>query len=469
MDGDANTTSHHIHGITKDKSVATARDDDDITTIQPGSLFPSDDTSDTATIFEAFKEVSLDLTLSFSTQNSPSAPTSELPTLESTSPTSPSAVYPPSGPVSAEAAPSTHTLSRTISFASRITPLSPLMKAKKKFKSTKFSPEQSSSILRGSWPAIKYVGRGTPVDKNRRKEWSGLSVENVDEDGLLFSSEMRATSLDSRSPRLSSSSDWDFLNPGLPISGSPRSGKRSVSAHGPLEEGEEEERVPPLQKIEIKLESSTEDWASVMETVLSSAKQDNEVETKPPTVTEETKPPTVTGEAEETERVEMERAEEEAKEDDVPQDNQLSAEELDKLQSNLRFDINIDKALDLGFTPAGDGGTLFTLAAITDSDHSNLTVRRTPTVSSHSQYSTPSEGPSDDRPATVVAHQSTTRPQGEQTSARILTDIRSTAKADPRIVTKLSPKTDDGFPWWKKALGRIKRVQTLLRPHRNTC
>lgn len=346
-----------------------------------------------------------------------------------------------------------------MSFASQLTPLAPLVKTKKKFSSAKLSPEQSTSILRGSWPAIKYVGRGTPVDRNRRKEWSALSAENVSEDGLLFSSDVRAASLDSRSPRLSSSSDWDFLNHGLPSP--PHPGKRSFLGHNPVEDKYEEggkDRVPPLQKIEIKLESGTEDWASVMETVLSSAKKSNEVGVSQPPIIEE-------GE-------EVEEAEEESGENITRQQDQLPLEELNKLQSELQFDVNLDKALDLGFSPAGDGGTLFSLAGATNSENSNPAVRRTTTISSGSQYSTPSEGPSDDRPAAQLEHQLSAKSQGGQTLAsQVFPDVRSTAsaQADPHIPVGFSTRVDERLPWWKKALGRFKRAQILLRPHRSTC
>jgi len=137
-----------------------------------------------------------------------------------------------------------------MSFASQFTPLYPIMKTKKKYSSTKFSSDQSS-ILRGSWPAIKYVGRGTPVDKNRRREWGGLSAESVGEDGLLFS-DVRATSLDSRPPRLSSSSDWDFLNPRLPAATPPRSGGHSNRAEEEDEEQDEEEKSHLCKRLKLR-------------------------------------------------------------------------------------------------------------------------------------------------------------------------------------------------------------------------
>jgi hypothetical protein len=246
------------------------------------------------------------------------------------------------------------------------------------------------------------------------------------------------------------------LNTGLPASGSPLSGSRSVSVQ--REEGEEEgeERVPPLQKIEIKLESETEDWASVIDTVLSSADKDKgETGKAPPTPDAEEKM--------QEEAPKVEEAEPKAK---------LPPGEVNKLQPELQFDLNIDKALDLGFNPVGDGGTLFTLAAITDSDNSNLTIRRTTTISTHSQYSTPSEGPSDERSPAILAPMSMTHAQvAKPFTSHAFSDIRSTSstKGDVRVGMRRSPKFDEGLPWWKKALGRLKRVQGLLRPHRSTC
>src|SRR5262249_20083462 len=103
----------------------------------------------------------------------------------------------------------------------------------------------------------------------------------------------------------------------------------------------------------------------------------------------------------------------------------LPQEELDKLESELQLDINIDKALDLDFNPVVGGGTLFALGAATGSGHSNLTIRRTETVSSHSRYSTPSEGPSDERP-TGSGLESNQLTQDDQTpTTRIFSDIRS--------------------------------------------
>ncbi|EKM77913.1 hypothetical protein AGABI1DRAFT_121612 [Agaricus bisporus var. burnettii JB137-S8] len=425
-------------------------------------LAADDEASDTATIFEAFKEVSLDLTFSFPTRDSPVESILEIPASGATSPgpSQPSPERPPLTLDSVDVGPSTHALLRSASFASQLVPLSPLLKSKRMFKSAKFSPKRSASILHASWPAMKYIGRGTPPDKNRRKEWSGLSLPNVGEDGLLFSADTRATSLHSRSPRVSMSSDWDFLSPGLPSTSSPRVGKRSTSIHSPVEEEEEDEkeRVPPLQKIEIELESKAEDWASVMETVFSSADKGNEETVEP-----------VVEEVDETKEIGKSKQEE----DDVHTVEQIPSEDLEKLESELQLDVNIDKALDLGFSPAGERGTLFTLAAITDSDHSHLTIRRTTTVSSHSIYSTPSEGPSDDPPMPAPPSTCVVKPDEEMSSAtRVIPHIPSHAsfgKADSKANSGFSPRKNVDSPWWKRALARLKRIPDFLKQHRNTC
>ena len=437
-------------------SGTSATPEDETLTVQHGSVLPDENASDTATIFEAFTEVSLDLTLSFSTQNSPVASTVELPLSVNASPLQAPSLCVPSSSASVEAAPSIRQLSRTMSFTSQFTPLYPTMKTKKKYSSTKFTSDQSS-ILRGSWPAIKYVGRGTPVDKNRRREWGGLSAESVGEDGLLFS-DVRATSLDSRSPRLSSSSDWDFLNHRLPGAASPRSGGHSIPAEEENKEQDEEERIPPLQKIEIKIESEMDDWASVMETVLSSA--------------EKGRGPAQSAAIDEDQEPEKNASIELPKSEILEQNLELLSDDVDKLQSEIQFDLNIDKALDLGFSPAVDGGTLFTLTAMTDSDNSNLTIRRTATISSHSHYSTPSEGLSDARPIIRLASESVKhREETRDPSARVLPVTRSTnsTKVDPNVGVSRSPEINTVLPWWRKALGRLKRVQVLLRSHRNSC
>jgi hypothetical protein len=255
------------------------------------------------------------------------------------------------------------------------------------------------------------------------------------------------------------SSDWDFLGPSSPSTGSPRVGQRSASSHNPVEEEDEDEkeRVPPLQKIEIELESKAEDWASVMETVFSSADKGNEEMAQ-----------SIVEEVDETKEAEKSK-----EEDDVKTVKQIPSDDLDKLESELQLDVNIDKALDLGFSPAGDGGTLFTLAAITDSDHSHITIRRTTTVSSHSIYSTPSEGPSDDPPIPVPQSTSLANPHGEKSSVtRIIPDIVSPAsfvKAESMTNCGFSPTTGAELTWWRKAIARLKRIPTLLKQHRKTC
>ncbi|KAG6885867.1 hypothetical protein C0992_004830 [Termitomyces sp. T32_za158] len=66
--------------------------------------------------------------------------------------------------------------------------------------------QSSTSVPRGPWPLVRYVGRGTPIDRTRRSEWGATSTEDdgdadadaddVGEDGMCLPS-LRALSIDS--------------------------------------------------------------------------------------------------------------------------------------------------------------------------------------------------------------------------------------------------------------------------------
>ncbi|KAG6825393.1 hypothetical protein H0H92_003834, partial [Tricholoma furcatifolium] len=68
-------------------------------------------------------------------------------------------------------------------------------------------PTGENPAVRGSWPLARYVGRGTPIDKGRRMEWSATSTEcgDVGEDGVL----VRTTSYEPP-PKGSSTPEWKY-------------------------------------------------------------------------------------------------------------------------------------------------------------------------------------------------------------------------------------------------------------------
>ncbi|KAL0057385.1 hypothetical protein AAF712_015971 [Marasmius tenuissimus] len=135
----------------------------------------------------------------------------------------------------------------------------------------KSSPDEP----RNSWPLVKYVGRGTPIDPTRRIEW-GHGSNNGDvpnEHGVLFSSggSGRANSLDSAVR--SSSQEWQHVAPSHnhshTLSGPPRALSPLLQLTldmSPLEP------LPETSKLQVKgIESDPDEWTSVMDTVMKSS------------------------------------------------------------------------------------------------------------------------------------------------------------------------------------------------------
>lgn len=122
--------------------------------------------------------------------------------------------------------------------------------------SPRLSPITTTSLVRGSWPMIRYVGRGTPIDRSRRIEWGGGIVgDDVGEDGILFSA-VRSSSLDSAvyPSRRSISPDWNYVLP-LP---SPHSSSQTS-----------ESKKAQKDHIQFGLPTdSAADWASSMQSIL---------------------------------------------------------------------------------------------------------------------------------------------------------------------------------------------------------
>ncbi|KAK1221161.1 hypothetical protein PQX77_016038 [Marasmius sp. AFHP31] len=140
--------------------------------------------------------------------------------------------------------------------------------------------KNSSNEPRNSWPLIKYVGRGTPIDPNRRIEWGhGSNNDDVpNEHGVLFSSSSngggRANSLDSAVR--SSSQEWHHVaspshnrSHSHTLSGPPRALSPLLQLTldmSPLDP------LPETSKLQVKgIESDPDEWTSVMDTVMKSS------------------------------------------------------------------------------------------------------------------------------------------------------------------------------------------------------
>lgn len=273
-----------------------------------------------------------------------------------------------------------------------------------------------SSVPRGSWPLMKYVGRGTPIDRSRRIEWSGTMGDDVGEDGLLIS-DARPTSLDysvRRSSQRSISPEWHDVVPSRRASTLPaRSRSRTFATQSAIE------------KPEIKLEglsSDNSEWSSFMQTVLSSTDSTSVTASASgstsnlPNIPLQDKPP------------------EDQPEFKEPLTLALSPEEVRQLDTGIEMDLGINEALDLGLGTRG-GMNWFALGLLPASG------RESPSV-----YSSAIQTPPASRPPSVSAseHRSTT-----------------STKAGPNGVFQFKSAFQ---PWWKKILGKLKNTRFIGGP-----
>ena len=359
------------------------------------------------TIFDGFGDFNLDLSCLSSPSSSPTASTSVLPPPDSPSP--------PSSPV----------LSRSASFISRVSPLPQKKKSKKKL-SLSSSPHLgattgSATALRGSWPLIKYAGRGTPIDRNRRLEWGGGSggsggfsgEEEVAEDGLLFSA-VRSTSLDSAVRP----SQWSHIS-AISSSHSHTASSESTSR------GDDSAREQPPELAPILIEGlgadKFDEWDSIMKTVLAPSS----TEVPPSDLIEEVSPAMLSPAVPAMPAMPA-----------VPhKDSELEAH-------GLEIDLGLNAALDLGLGQRG-GMNWFDLGLLPKSRNGD----DTPSVYS-SRAATPRLSP----PPSV--RRATDRRRSTTTSTK--------SEDNDGIMIKT-----DSHPWWRRFLLRMRKVQSLMTVHKS--
>lgn len=357
-------------------------------------------------IFDGFTDFDLDLSC-LSPNSSPTPSTSNLP------PDTPS---PPSSPI----------LSRSTSFVSQMSPL-PQKKSKKRLSSPHLSTAGPATTSRGSWPLIKYAGRGTPIDRNRRLEWGGFSGEEVAEDGILFSG-VRSTSLDSaiRPSQRSASPEWSHMS-ALSSSHSHTVSSESASRG----EGSVHEQPPELAPylIEGLGADKSDEWDSIMKTVLGSSS----AETPPASGLTENVPLTVPQVDSELEVY--------AKRKSVAtvESRFMSPEQIEQLNNGLEIDLGLNAALDLGLGRRG-GMNWFDLGLLPKSTNGH----ETPSVYS-SRVHTPRPSPPPSMHASE--HRSTTSTKAEGNGGIMM-------KAE-------------SHPWWRRFLLRLRRVQSLITVHKS--
>ncbi|KAG5337276.1 hypothetical protein C0989_009958 [Termitomyces sp. Mn162] len=272
-----------------------------------------------------------------------------------------------------------------------------------------------TSVPRGSWPLVRYVGRGTPIDRNRRIEWGGTSNEgdDVGEDGILFTT-ARSTSLDSTAhpSQRSASPEWNILSrrsSTVPT----RTGSRSLRTDPPT--------PSPAIQIEGLGSENPGEWASFVHTVLGESTPSTTASTSQLPKPSDLLPPPA----------------EEPKEESEPT---MTPEEFQQLDEELGIDLGIDGALDLGLGYRG-GMNWFNLGMLPGSG------RATPSV--YSSQAPTSLQPS--RPPSV-----TVTPQDNRSTASTKVGGETAQLMQTKSTKSSSPV------WWRRMLQRLKKVPLLV-------
>jgi hypothetical protein len=348
------------------------------------------------TIFGGFGDFDLDLSC-LSPPSSPTPSTSNLP---------PDTPFPPPSPI----------LSRSTSFVSQMSSL-PLKKSKKKLSSPHLSATTGSAITsRGSWPLIKYAGRGTPIDRSRRLEWGGFSGEEVAEDGLLFSTGIRSTSLYStiRSSKRCASPEWSHVS-------ALSSSHSRVSSESASRGNDSVHEQPPELAIEGLGADKSEEWDSIMKTVLASSS----TEVPPASNASEDTLPQADSELE---------IDPKGKSSSVVETRFMSPEQMEQLNNGLEIDLGLNAALDLGLGQKG-GMNWFDLGVLPQSANGR---------------NTPAPRPSPPPSVRASEHRSTmsTNDSGDGGGIRV-------------------SNSGSHHPWWRRFLLRFRRVQSLITIHKS--
>ena len=385
----------------------TSSDDSETRTIKPAD---SDAPASTSTFFDGFTDFQLDLSC-LSAPSSPVASHSELSLDEELG-----AIEPPRTPSPASAA--VPILARSTSFASQMSPL-PLLKSARRLSSPQLASEPSGKSSRGSWPLIKFAGRGTPIDRSRWLEWGGGQVHEVTEDGVIYGGGgIRSTSFDSgaRPSERSLSPDWRHISP---LSLTRTNSTASESFAPPLTEIEPPPALAPIEKPAI------DEWDSLLNSVLGS------VEEKP-------------------EQAEEQQCEDGPKSHEacIPAVKKaapinfslMTPEQVEQLNAGLDMELGLNASLDLGLSCHEVGKAWSDFQPLPSSGCG----RDSPSMYSQAQTQRESPPPS--------IHRS------EQRSNTVCT-IEAAG-----VGVELS-KTSRQRRWWKRVLYRLRKVRTVMTTH----
>ncbi|KAJ3935294.1 MAG: hypothetical protein NXY57DRAFT_888307 [Lentinula lateritia] len=297
--------------------------------------------------------------------------------------------------------------------------------------------------MRMSLPAMRYIGRGTPIDPGRRSQWGGRKSEDVTEDGMLFS-EIHAHSLDSHNypHRRSISSDWQAVSEPRALSPLHMDIDSALENHTPIFL----EPLPESSKIQIQVDSDPTEWESVMKTVLGSSGTPSS-----------SKPRTGDGGTSSSRR-----------------SSQGPIPGLPQHPNGFDIVLGLNSALDLGLG-LGKGMNFFELGLIPD------TGRDTPSV-----YSLAPESPDHTRPPSaekasqeldlmeneLPEHRPPQKEEQkesqrqEQHSSEDGGSGSTTAETRAPVAVPFEPKAMRDvhrMHWWQKTIFKLRKVQKLLK------
>lgn len=273
--------------------------------------------------------------------------------------------------------------------------------------SAKLSPAAAASVIRGSWPLYRYVGRGTPVDPTRRSQWGGYEAA---EDGTLQSGHVRSASTDStgRLPCRSVSPDWHHV--------SSDSSPSALTTQPSF-------LLPEESKIQFDVQPTDQsEWDSFMNTVLEPGKNATPPPPSPP-------------------RSPVPRRHSGVGVVDSPLGPVDS--------SSLEIDLGLDAALDLGLG-LGRGMNWFELGMLPSSGFDSPSV-----------YSSPPTTPRRSRPVSLddsmngIINPVTAEKRNSFTKGQSQGGVveKGVAEAEERRAEA----------WWRKLLGKLRKLQSILR------
>ncbi|PFH47769.1 hypothetical protein AMATHDRAFT_50058 [Amanita thiersii Skay4041] len=306
------------------------------------------------------------------------------------------------------------------------------------------TPSMATQAVRGSWPLIRCVGRGTPVDKTRRVEWGTLGGEEVNEHGILLPS-VRSPSFDleAGASQPSLSREWNFLGPSSPSELEPA---RTIHKYTRSKSQLFDQPAPELAPIPVCTDSHTE-WSSLIQMVLDSTTETGGKDASEADPQSDPQQPAPKPEPEPDSEAQAAFRGQDGAHQAAPEvviGETLTPEEIQQLDMELGSNLGLNEALNLGLSINGNMN-VYSLGLIpTDTSGRN----------------TPSVNPSD----TDTQRISVSRPP----SANAFDDFSNASGQTQVTKTPLrnGEVKQSSRAWWCRIMKRLQRVHSFLHfPH----